>query len=473
MRRLYKNRLFTAASSLFLIGSLISQSARAEENRELLWTAPSDRITASEAKKAPFYMTVPKSHWLGGDDIAGPQRVRNQSGYTFRDFEIDRLTLSGNEMLPEAISKNLGLRLFIFKRSQRAFSAEALAKTGMIKTGDILLTYRPEWRSSVAYSHLQLGISHASAVIISTLPNGKKSVVTVEMPFSYSGNLTSDHHYSDANALFTLHILRPNLTEQQRSNLQKWGETLIRQQRAAPSAFNVALTFNSAYSEPSYNPTLPYVEQQYGFIFSLARLAQFDFRARPQGNENLRSKMFCSEFAYSFLALRDCDPTQVQDGEISSCMKPYFPPQRLIGESPTQAGLGDGPNLILKAAIAASGGSFNRDLAYSPQGRSLRLQALTTKALVNGGPIERMSSGHQEMARSTAPMVGAVRSFYEQVLNPGVPAAAEFGGASGFNAQIEANGLKRNYAPASFMIEALKEEKTAERIDYVGTILYR
>ena len=452
-----------AVLAVLVVPVLAFVSAQAEENRELLWSGEEEKITASQAKQAPFFMAIPKSIWTEGDDVSKFKLARQQAGFTSQDFEIDRLTLGGSNFLPSDFAKNLGMRFFAFRRTQRGFSAEALAQAGLIQTGDIILTYRPEWRQSVAYAHLQMGISHASSVVVRTLPNGRKQAVSVEMPFDYSSPFTAPGHYSDKNALFTLHILRPKLTAQQRQNLNRWAGALSRQ--AQVPAFKSLVTFNADYAAPGFDATRPTLAGQFDFVSSIARMAQWNFQSRPNGDPSIRIHQYCSEFAYAFLALRDCNPDVVQEGEIANCMKPYFAPKHLVGELPEEPGLADGPNLILKAALGTQ--------TYTAVGRNLRLQALLGLVLKNAGAVERMSEGHRKMAASTAELVQAVQTYFGAVLNPQAPPEAEYGAAPQFNARAEAGGLKRNYSPASFLVQALAEKKTEERFDYVGTILYR
>jgi hypothetical protein len=52
---------------------------------------------------------------------------------------------------------DVGLRLIM---AQRSGLAKRLAQSGLVQTGDILLSFRPEWGGAGAYPNIQLGISH-------------------------------------------------------------------------------------------------------------------------------------------------------------------------------------------------------------------------------------------------------------------------------------------------------------------------
>src|SRR5262245_51717862 len=60
---------------------------------------------------------------------------------------------------PDALKWNakVGLRLIVAKRDGLA---RRLAQSGLVQTGDILLTFRPEWGGVGAYPNVQMGVSH-------------------------------------------------------------------------------------------------------------------------------------------------------------------------------------------------------------------------------------------------------------------------------------------------------------------------
>src|SRR4029453_9618079 len=148
----------------------------------------------------PDFMMVPKSTWVAG----------------FPELNKDGIK---TDIATAAQDPNLGLRLVHLKKSYQAtkLASEALAENGVIESGDILLSFRPAWADTLAYAHVQLGISHAALAFVVEM-DGKKYVHSLESPISYSSFLDSPHQYAD---LDVFHILRPTLTEAEKSNLKQ------------------------------------------------------------------------------------------------------------------------------------------------------------------------------------------------------------------------------------------------------------
>src|SRR5439155_110204 len=151
------------------------------------------------ALDVPDFMMVPKSTWVSG----------------FPELNKDDIQ---TEIATAAQDANLGLRLVHLKKSYQATrrASETLGENGVIESGDILLSLRPAWADTLAYAHVQLGISHAALAFVVEM-NGKKYVHSLESPMSYSSFLDSPHQYGDLEAF---HILRPTLTEVEKSNLK-------------------------------------------------------------------------------------------------------------------------------------------------------------------------------------------------------------------------------------------------------------
>ena len=64
---------------------------------------------------------------------------------------------------PDAKRGDVGLRLVVAKR---AGLAQRLGKSGLVQTGDLLLTFRAEWGGAGAYPNVQMGISHTGIAYI-------------------------------------------------------------------------------------------------------------------------------------------------------------------------------------------------------------------------------------------------------------------------------------------------------------------
>ena len=89
---------------------------------------------------------------------------------------------------------DVGLRLVVAKRSGLA---KRLGQSGLVQTGDIMLTFRTEWGGAGAYPNIQMGISHTGFAYV-----GKDGVLhNLDNPMNeeYLGagmraDLTSEHY---------------------------------------------------------------------------------------------------------------------------------------------------------------------------------------------------------------------------------------------------------------------------------------
>jgi hypothetical protein len=134
------------------------------------------------ALDVPDFMMVPKSTWVA----------------RFPELNKDDIQ---TKIVIAPQDANLGLRLVHLKKSYQAtkLASEALAENGVIESGDILLSFRPAWADTLAYAHVQLGISHAALAFVVEM-DGKKYVHSLESPMSYSSFLDSPHQYGDLEA---------------------------------------------------------------------------------------------------------------------------------------------------------------------------------------------------------------------------------------------------------------------------------
>lgn len=328
------------------------------------------------------------------------------------------LTEISNAQIP-----SVGYRVIPFGGSagDRKASAKKLAELGIVKDGDVLLSFRPEWVGTAAYANIQMGISHTGLALIR---NGM--VHSVESPLNYSSNLDSDHHYSNAEMpLRAMHIFRPKMNDQERTNMRVWLEKLLAN---APAK----VSFDKDYNAPEY--ATGYDGDVNAMIKNIGNIAN------KKGDS---VSMYCSEFAYAALGLRKCDPTKLSD----SCISPLFQPLPLIGVG-GQAGLTDGPDLVLKRA-----GLNDSD----------RKAYLQKNVLVSTLNVNNMSSGHQAVMKSFLPLVGQLSAYHFQ-----------FGEAPQAAMQINAGaaaqmGLQNNYSPTSFVVKSLDDDN---QLEYVATVLY-
>ncbi|HEX6000712.1 MAG TPA: hypothetical protein VFZ16_15155 [Hyphomicrobiaceae bacterium] len=416
-------RFLLLASVMTAAGLAMSVPAQA---KEFVYDAKTNQQIAKRLG-IPVYFTVPDSARLPlPKSIDTPDRLI--------DFKH-----------PDAIKANaeVGLRLVVTKRSGLA---KRLAKSGLVQTGDLLLTFRAEWGGVGAYPNVQMGISHTGLAYL------KDGVVhNIDNPLSeeYMGRgmraeLNSEHY----NTLNLLHIIRPrNLTEAQRANLVAWATRL---NKSAHKVYPSKLKFNQDYNDPKYKPRKP--------LDFVQHLGQIALGQNPPGTID----MFCSEFAWSLLALRGCDPaTSAADfkGEnVPACITPPMRPMRATGNYVTSksrssyVGLGDGPLVVIDALKLPA-----------PERESL----VKSIFVANPAGFKRMSVGHRELAQSMQPKFEKLETYY---------ASAASGSWLGVKARLLSAAISRsipeNYSPTSFLINTLLAPDNANRsMDYVATIL--
>ena len=354
------------------------------------------------ALDVPDFMMVPKSTWVAG----------------FPELNKDDIQ---TEVASAAQDANLGLRLVHLKKSYQAtkLASEALAENGVIESGDILLSFRPAWADTLAYAHVQLGISHAALAFVVEM-DGKKYVHSLESPMSYSSFLNSPHQYGDLEAF---HIVRPTLTEVEKSNLKKWAKLTM----SHPDRF----AFFQDYGTPMYKRGLPGVNHPIDQVRLMAKVIK-------EGGTTF--SCYCSEFVWTFLGLRKCSPDEFPSGNLEM----FFDPLKGLYQEDPKAGLTQGP-----------------DAALRKSGNPNRTQILTSKVAVDflDSPSDlqgRMSSGHQAVARANKPKMDLLKRYY----GSGEPA--------GMVSEIN-QGIIENFSPTAFLI---RSHAGLNGLRYAGTVVF-
>src|SRR5262249_18051854 len=360
------------------------------------------QLEVGNALNVPDFMMAPKSTWISGFPELNKEDIQT-------------------EVATGAQDPNLGLRLVHLKRSYQDTkrASETLGENGVIESGDILLSFRPSWADTLAYAHVQLGISHAALAFVVEM-NGKKYVHSLESPMSYSSFLDSPHQYGD---LDVFHILRPTLTEVEKSNLKQWAKLAM----SHPDRF----AFFSDYSKPMYKRGLSGVDHPIDQVRLLGKVIK-------DGGQTFHC--YCSEFVWSFLGLRKCSPDEFPNGNLEM----FFDPLKGFYQDAPKAGLTQGP-----------------DAALRKSGDPNRTQILTSKVFVDflNSPSDlqgRMSSGHQAVARANKPKMELLKHYY----------------ASGEPADMvpEINqGIIENFSPTAFMI---RSDAGLNGLRYVGTVVF-
>jgi hypothetical protein len=346
---------------------------------------------------------------------------------------------------PDAIKANadVGLRLVVAKR---AGMAQRLARSGLVQTGDLLLTFRAEWGGVGAYPNVQMGISHTGVAYVK---DGAVHNIDNPMDQEYLGPgfksvLTSSHYRT----LQLMHIVRPrNLTDAQRKNLAEWATRL---NRLAPRVYPSKIAFNQDYNDPKFKPGKPL-----DFVKHVGQVALGQ-------NTPGKMAMFCSEFAWSLLALRDCDPTTSAEAfkgrGVPSCIRPIMRPMRATGNYVTSGsrtsytGLGDGPLTVIKA------------LNLPDEAREKMVHSIFVP---DPKGFSRMSAGHRELAKEMQPKFEKLETYYRSAANK-----SWFGVKARLLSAAISSSIPDNYSPTSFLINTLLAPTNANRtMDYVATIL--
>jgi hypothetical protein len=345
---------------------------------------------------------------------------------------------------PDGLRSNtkVGLRLVV---AQRAGLPSRLAKSGLVQTGDLLLTFRAEWGGVGAYPNVQMGISHTG---IAYVKDGVVHNLDNPLTEEYLGKgMRAELDSEQYTTLKFIHVVRPrNLTDEQRANLVAWA-TLFNS--GAKRIYPSQISFNENYNDPKYKPGQPL-----DFVQHIARAA---LGQNPEGTVAL----FCSEFAWSVLALRDCDPATSADDfkgdAVPSCVRPIMRPMSatgnyVSGKSRTSyTGLGDGPLVVINSLKLTDGEREH-----------------IVKALFVPHPdlMNRMSDGHRELAQSMQPAFEKLKTYYSSATN-----GAWLGLKARLIGAVISDAIPQNYSPTSFLINTLLPRDNANRtMDYVATI---
>ena len=119
---------------------------------------------------------------------------------------------------------DVGLRLLVAKRGG---FAQRLGKSGLLQTGDILLTFRSERGGAEAYPNVQMGISHTGVAYI----KGRRrcTISTIPLTGRVPGLINSEHYRT----LQFIHVIRPRiLTDAERANIVRLGDAPHLQRQA-------------------------------------------------------------------------------------------------------------------------------------------------------------------------------------------------------------------------------------------------
>jgi hypothetical protein len=382
----------------------------------------------SNALGIPFFFTLPETSFL-----PLPQSI----------LDNDHLFVFRHPDAGADPRKFLGLRLFgADEQVSREVISEEIVKAGLVQTGDILLSFRNQWAGTGPYPHLQMGVSHSGIAYV------KDGVLhNLDMPLDpqhngpdYRSRINSNH-YREASLI---HIVRPRgFGPSQRVILQKWIDRIVDQ---APRSAKV-LAFNAEYGKPNAKPG-----KQNQFIKDLGRIA---LGMAPETTP--RISMYCSEFVWVLLALRNCDPDLTKQdfagNEYPKCIQPLIEPAPLLGNAASGsengiAGLADGPLLILNSLKMSQSEKIKKiDVVFSQNAN-----------------LENMSAGHRAAAAAIPKiLLDSLKEYYkiaglDPIRTPMI------------RTTINA-ATPPNYSPPMFLVNTLLERRNPNRVfDYVGTL---
>lgn len=390
----------------------------------------SEKANERLAKKLniPIYFTVPSS-------TRAPLKGPFETSDILVDFKHPDAIKTGSDA---------GLRLIVTPRSGMA---ARLAKSGIVETGDLLLTFRAEWGGAGAYPNIQMGISHTGLAYIK---DGKVRNLDNPLNEEYLGkgmsaDLTSEHYRT----LSFIHIIRPRaLNDEERRNIAAWATRL---NASARKVYPSQIKFNDDYNAPKFKPghSLDFVQ----------RLGQIALGQNPPGTLDL----YCSEFAWSVLALRDCDPATTADAfkgsRVPACVKAPMKPLDAAGNSVASegrssvVGLADGPLTVIdKLKIP------NDD----------RKEMLKSVFVEDPKGLAKMSEGHRKVAEAMQPKFETLKDYYLGVSGGSI--------VQRMRARLIRSAFNRavpeNYSPTSYLLNTLLPPDNINRtMDYVATVV--
>ena len=396
-----------------------------------------DAISTSQAADrlidVPFYFSVPK------DAITTPL---NRPQYPYptvwnRSTEVE----------------NAGLRLIVInqggqepakKKAARVDMAKRLARAGVLEDGDIALSFRPELAGTMAYPHVQMGVTHASLVYTQ---NGEAFNIDSPLDGEYVGQFNTLHFSGGVSAsghresgTDALQIIRPkNMDDARKGTLRKW-IGVLKTNLPRINGQRMQVKFQKDYLTPIFASTRMTTKQ------TVTKLGQIIL----EEDKTTKLPMYCSEFAWHMLALSSCSEEQIREAgpEGADCVDPLFDPMTLVSTTQGHIGLAEGP--------------LQNILIAPPADR----EALIGKVFATGN-ASGLSSGHRAVAEQVAPLMDGLAQYYGGKAQ-GAPAEMLAPAAEQLNAGV---GNIGNYSPTAFLANATLPEGV-RALDYVATVVF-
>jgi hypothetical protein len=377
---------------------------------------------AQDLTRVPFYFAVTEEAHL-------PLKDKTWTKIPVKGIETNKAYLRGYRFTDGSVV------------GRKNAMKQLLAKE-ILQTGDVVLSFRPEWESTIPYSHIQMGVSHASLAYVE---NGVVKNLDMPLDPDYNGvNLSGGYdskHYLETSYL---QVLRPrNFSGTQKKNLLAWIAEL--KKNYASIRAKQLLKFNSDY----FATKIDKYGKEDSFVTTMARIL------KKKNETSTDLTMFCSEYVWAMLSLSNCEVTDPEIGDETvadaSCVRPIAEAMTLTPNK-NLPGLTMGPLMVLK------------DLDISSAEK-----AELTKALFTQGEMSSLSSGHRALAQNpmVASLIDGLKVYYPAAL------AGNTGTMAAIQAKINPVG-GRNYSPSFFLINSLLDSTDPERkFDYVATLIFK
>lgn len=374
----------------------------------------------------PFYFGVPKT---------AAALPLNRAGYPYPTIWNGSLQASDVGLRVIAIQQGATLES---KRQARRDMASKLAKAGVLQDGDLVLTFRPELAGTMAYPHIQMGITHAGLVYTD---NGAAFNIDSPLDSIYVGQFDTAHYAGDGAedaGVDALHIVRPRgMDDARRAKLRTWIKTL-KTNLPRINGTRQQIKFQSDYLTPAFASAGKTPRQT---VTTLGKIIL-------EQDTTTKQPMFCSEFAWHMLALSNCSPEEIMNAPAAgaACVDMVFEPMPLVAGDNTTVGLADGPLINLENMPAP-------------------IRLANVDKIFATGDAAKLSSGHRAVSEMVAPLMAPLKQFYLAKLS-GAPAETVAGAAMMLSSQ-----MPLNYSPTAFLVQSIADEPVRS-VDYVATLAF-
>ena len=327
------------------------------------------------------------------------------------------------------------------KQAARHDMSTKLAAAGVLQDGDVALTFRPELAGTMAYPHIQMGVTHAGLVYTK---DGAAFNIDSPLDGEYVGQFDTAHYAGNGTTdtgTDALHIVRPrSMNDARRAELRRWIGAL----KTTLPRFRTErqqLMFQTDYLTPIY------AAKQMSTRQTVTKLGQIIL----EQDKTTKLPMYCSEFAWHMIALSSCTQDDIKNApaEGAACVDAPFAPMQLVGDGTAGVGLAEGPLMSLLQAPGAT---------RAP---------LVANIFSLGSNANKLSSGHRAVAEQVAPLMAGLGQYYTARAS-GATAEQTAAPAAQLNAGVHNVG---NYSPTAFLVNAM-QASSVRKLDYVATVVF-